>query len=915
MNRRFLAIVTVASLVLTAAITGMFGGGVANAATNQQAFLTFYGWWDNTPPGNGISYPQIHSGAGGTGTFSDPITFASSTAEISPGTVIWVPRVRKYFIMEDDCQECGADWSGPGPNGGPGLRHYDLWLGGKDGSPFDAINCEDALTNYNADGTPVLESVIANPPSDEPFDPTPIFDTSTGACYGGAQAHVTVGQYQNAGSGQCLNDPNDSTSTGTQLTAAACGSAASQVFTFQGAFLMINRLCAGMSSGNVVLQTCTGGPAQQWSVNPNGTISDIQTGQKCVRQSGTSIIAGSCSGTASQWTFIASTANDFGLSLSTTAGSITPGTSTTATVTTSVLSGAAQSVTLSASGAPTGVTVSFNPATVTAGASSTMTISAGSSAAGGSATITVTGTAPSGSHTATYTLTVSGVTNDFSVSLSPMSGSVAAGGSVTATVATAVTSGSAQSVALSASGLPAGASGSFAPTSVTAGGSATLTIATSAATPSGTYAVTVTGTAASGSHTATYTLMVTPSGGGGGAIVNGGFEAGDFTGWTRSGTTAIVSSPVHSGTHAALLGSTNPTNGDSRISQTFTAPSGSSQLSFWYNINCPDDVAWDWATASLKDNTAAVTTTVLAKTCTLGAGWKQVTAAVTAGHSYTLTLVSHDENNPGDATDTTYDDITVNGGGTTNDFSLSLSPISGSATAGQSATTTVSTAVTSGSAQTVTLWASGLPSGASASFNPASVTAGGSSTLTITTAASTPAGTSAITVIGTATSGTQTATYTLTVTPSGGGGGAIVNGGFETGDFTGWTRSGTTSIASSPVHSGTHAALLGSTNPTNGDSKISQIFTAPSGSSQLSFWYNINCPDDVAWDWATAALKDNTTGVTSTVLAKTCTLGAVWRQVTTAITAGHSYTLTLVSHDENNPGDATETTYDDITVS
>jgi len=38
---------------------------------------------------------------------------------------------------------------------------------------------------------------------------------------------------------------------------------------------------------------------------------------------------------------------------------------------------------------------------------------------------------------------------------------------------------------------------------------------------------------------------------------------------------------------------------------------------------------------------------------------KQVTSALTAGHSYTLTLISHDENNPGDATDTTYDDITT----------------------------------------------------------------------------------------------------------------------------------------------------------------------------------------------------------------------------------------------------------------
>jgi hypothetical protein len=155
-------------------------------------------------------------------------------------------------------------------------------------------------------------------------------------------------------------------------------------------------------------------------------------------------------------------------------------------------------------------------------------------------------------------------------------------------------------------------------------------------------------------------LTVTSAGGGTNAIVNGGFETGDFTGWTRSGAASSISgSPVHSGTHAALLGSANPTNGDSKISQTFTAPSGSSTLSFWYIINCPDDVTYDWATATLKDNTTAVTTTVLAKTCTLNQGWIQVTGSIVAGHSYTITLVSHDENNPGDATDTTYDDVTT----------------------------------------------------------------------------------------------------------------------------------------------------------------------------------------------------------------------------------------------------------------
>ncbi|MBV1854238.1 M14 family metallopeptidase [Catellatospora tritici] len=98
-----------------------------------------------------------------------------------------------------------------------------------------------------------------------------------------------------------------------------------------------------------------------------------------------------------------------------------------------------------------------------------------------------------------------------------------------------------------------------------------------------------------------------------------------------------------------------------------------------------------------------------------------------------------------------------------NDFSVSLSPASGAVNPGSAVTSTVATAVTNGAAQTVNLTASGLPSGATASFSPSSVTSGQSATLTVSTSASTPAGTYPITVTGTGTGATRTATYTLTV--------------------------------------------------------------------------------------------------------------------------------------------------------
>ncbi|MDG4763536.1 S8 family serine peptidase [Solwaraspora sp. WMMD406] len=105
----------------------------------------------------------------------------------------------------------------------------------------------------------------------------------------------------------------------------------------------------------------------------------------------------------------------------------------------------------------------------------------------------------------------------------------------------------------------------------------------------------------------------------------------------------------------------------------------------------------------------------------------------------------------------------------TNDFSVSVSPTSGSTAPGGSVSATVATSTTSGSAQSVALTASGLPSGATASFSPATVTSGGSSALTIATSAGTSPGTYPITITGTGTSATRTASFTLTVTGPGGG--------------------------------------------------------------------------------------------------------------------------------------------------
>lgn len=306
--------------------------------------------------------------------------------------------------------------------------------------------------------------------------------------------------------------------------------------------------------------------------------------------------------------------SDFSVSVNPTNLGVAAGSNATATVSTAVTSGGSESVALSASGLPSGVTASFSPSSVTSGSSSTVTFTASASAAAGNYSVTVTGTGSTGSHTATLTLSVTAAaTNDFSLSVSPTSASVAAGSGTNATVSTAITSGSAQTVSLSASGLPSGASASFSPSSVTAGSSSTLTISTSGSTPAGTYPVTITGTGASAAHTTSFALTVTAASACTAAqkITNPGFESG-ATGW--SATVGVIgqngpSEPAHSGTWDAWLDGYGRSHTDT-LSQSVTIPSGCSSytLSFWLHIDTAErttTTAYDKLTVSLGSTTLA----------------------------------------------------------------------------------------------------------------------------------------------------------------------------------------------------------------------------------------------------------------------------------------------------------------------
>ncbi|MEU3551094.1 M28 family peptidase [Streptomyces longwoodensis] len=193
-----------------------------------------------------------------------------------------------------------------------------------------------------------------------------------------------------------------------------------------------------------------------------------------------------------------------------------------------------------------------------------------------------------------------------------------------------------------------------------------------------------------------------------------------------------------------------------------------------------------------------------------------------------------------------------------NDFSLAVSPASGSTAPGTSLTTTVSTATTNGSAQTVNLSASGAPSGVTVSFSPASVTSGASATATVTVGSAVPPGTYTLTVTGTGTT-THTAPFTLTVTGAGGctATQVIANGGFESGasPWTGDTGSiGTFSGQS--AHSGTRYAWLAGYGYAATDA-LTQTVTVPAGctTATLKYWLHIDTAESGSTAYDTFQVK------------------------------------------------------------
>jgi kumamolisin len=202
----------------------------------------------------------------------------------------------------------------------------------------------------------------------------------------------------------------------------------------------------------------------------------------------------------------------FSIAASPTTISVVQGNSGTSTITTAITGGASSNVTLTATGMPTGVTVSFSPATIASGSSSSATFNVASTATTGTYTITITGNNGTSTQSTTVSLTVTAPVNaNFTLSASPSSITISRGNPATVKLTTAATGGFSSQITLTASGQESGETISFSPTTIAApgNGSSTMTASVNKNAALGTQTITITATGGGKTHTTTVTVKVT----------------------------------------------------------------------------------------------------------------------------------------------------------------------------------------------------------------------------------------------------------------------------------------------------------------------------------------------------------------------------------------------------------------------
>jgi Putative Ig domain len=251
----------------------------------------------------------------------------------------------------------------------------------------------------------------------------------------------------------------------------------------------------------------------------------------------------------------------------------------------------------------------------------------------------------------------------------------------------------------------------------------------------------------------------------GGWTDSSGNENGDKCAWISSGQGASQNITLTTGTFAVQSTWANDFNGAAggcEVTHPIVANGGANTVTV---TDPPNQTGTVGSPASLQikasDSASGQTLTYSATGLPAGLLINSSTGLIsgtpTTTGSSSVTVTATDTTGASGSASFTW---TINAG--TNDFSITASPTSASVRRGGSARFTISTATTSGSAQSISLSESG-PNGVTASFSATSVTSGGSSTMTLSTSSTMTPGTYTITVTGTGTSTHHSTTISLTV--------------------------------------------------------------------------------------------------------------------------------------------------------
>jgi uncharacterized membrane protein len=273
------------------------------------------------------------------------------------------------------------------------------------------------------------------------------------------------------------------------------------------------------------------------------------------------------------------------------------------------------------------------------------------------------------------TVTTSGTPPDFSISASPSSLSITQSGSGASTISTTIAGSFNSSIALSASGLPAGATANFSPDSMVAApgnGSATMTILAGSATATGNYNVTVTGTGGGITHSTTVALTVTGSSGGSTQqlLGNPGFENGSSSTapWTVSSGVIDNNStkePAHGGTWKAWLDGYGSDHTDTLL-QTVTIPSTATSVSlaFWLHIDTKETTttrAYDTLKVQVRNSSGSTLATLATySNLNAGSGYHQVSFDLSSYRGQTIQIYLIGVEDSSLQTSFVVDDFTVN---------------------------------------------------------------------------------------------------------------------------------------------------------------------------------------------------------------------------------------------------------------